>query len=367
MENKSSRLKNYNFENIVDVLIRLAVLYFLINWCFNILLPFGAIMVWGAVISLAVYPGYNYLLKLFRGKKITAVLIMTVLLMSIIVIPGWFIAGSMIDGINQIQDLYAKGLPLIPPPGEITRNWPEIAKPIVDLWKLASENLQKLILQYKDMLAPAANWLFKELTGIGKGIVQFIASVILSGVFLYYSETLSASMLKLFKKIAGDNGDSFALISVVTVRSVFKGVIGVAFIQAALAGIGLFAAGVPYAGLWTVICLITGIIQLGVGPVVIPISIYMFSASDSLTAMLLAVWMLFVTISDNILKPILMGKGAQVPTLIIFLGSIGGFIYAGFIGLFMGAIVLSIGYKLFNTWLLSESVTETLSKSVTDN
>jgi len=130
-----------------------------------------------------------------------------------------------------------------------------------------------------------------------------------------------------------------------------KGILGVAVIQATMAGVAFFIAGVPYAGVWTVACLFLAIIQVGGGPVIIPIIIYMFSTSSTLTASLLAVWLVITLLSDNILKPILLGRGAPAPTLVVFLGAIGGFISSGFLGLFLGAVVLTIGYKLFMLWI----------------
>ncbi len=117
---------------------------------------------------------------------------------------------------------------------------------------------------------------------------------------------------------------------------------------------GFFIAGVPFAGLWSIICLFTGIVQIGVGPIGIPIAIYMFTATDTLTAVLFAIWMVIVTLSDNFIKPFIMGMGAPAPMLVVFLGSIGGFIYSGFMGLFLGAIVLSVGYRLFRLWIGQE-------------
>ena len=136
-----------------------------------------------------------------------------------------------------------------------------------------------------------------------------------------------------------------------TIRNVSRGIIGVAFIQATLAGIGFLIAGVPLAGLWALISLFLAIIQIGVTPVLIVVIIYIFSTASTLTAVLLTIWLILVGLSDNILKPLLLGKGAPVPMLVIFLGAIGGFIFSGFMGLFLGAIVLSIGYKLLQAWL----------------
>ena len=154
----------------------------------------------------------------------------------------------------------------------------------------------------------------------------------------------------------GERGDEFAEISNVTIKNVAKGILGVAIIQSTLAGIGFILAGVPYAGLWALICLILAIIQIGPALVIIPVIIYLFSTMGLLGAILWTVYFVVVMISDNFLKPILLGKGAPVPMLVIFLGTIGGFITSGFVGMFIGAIILSLGYKLFITWLDEEAV-----------
>jgi predicted PurR-regulated permease PerM len=137
----------------------------------------------------------------------------------------------------------------------------------------------------------------------------------------------------------------------ITVRNVAKGVIGVAFIQGIMAGIGLVMAGVPLAGLWALIGMVFCIIQIGMMPVSIGVIIFIWSTADTTTAILLTIWMLFIGIIDNILKPLMMGIGAPAPMLIVFMGTIGGFIFNGFIGLFTGAIVLTLGYQLAMGWL----------------
>ena len=136
-----------------------------------------------------------------------------------------------------------------------------------------------------------------------------------------------------------------------TVRNVAKGVLGVAVIQSLLAGIGIVLAGVPLAGLWIIICLVLAIVQVGILPVSVGTIIYIWGNADTLTASLFTGWMIFVGIIDNILKPILLGKGAPAPMLVVFLGAIGGFMFSGFIGLFTGAIVLTLGYKLVIGWV----------------
>jgi predicted PurR-regulated permease PerM len=138
---------------------------------------------------------------------------------------------------------------------------------------------------------------------------------------------------------------------ILTIRNVAKGIIGVAFIQFILMGGTLILAKVPFAGLWALAVLLFAIVQLPVGILAIPIIIYLYSANEPLIATLWAIPVLLFAMSDNIIKPWLMGKGAPVPMLVIFLGAIGGMMMSGFIGLFTGAIVLSIGYRLVSTWL----------------
>jgi predicted PurR-regulated permease PerM len=244
---------------------------------------------------------------------------------------------------------------LIPPPGGNTANWPIVAKPIVDFWQLASENLQEAVMKYSDQIKEYGAWLLLAFVGVSKGILSFIASIIIGGVLLIYADSSAVVTRKIFGKLVGKNSTNFATISILTIRNVVKGILGVALIQTAMAALGFFIAGVPFAGLWTILCLVLAIIQVGVGPIAIPVAIYMFSVSDTTTAVILAIWLGITLMADNILKPILLGRNAPAPMLVIFLGAIGGFIHNGFIGLFLGAIILTIGYKLFMMWLDTET------------
>ena len=342
-----------SFEKLVDIIIRLGVLLFLVGWCFTILSPFVLILIWAAVIAIALYPLYIFFLKMFRQRKGWASAVLTILMLSILIIPSWLVTQSLYEEVSNLRDLNKQGQLVIPPPGENTANWPSVAKPILDLWKLASEDLQEAMMKYSDQLKAGVAWLLSAVAGIGGGVLQFVASIIIAGVLLAYSTSVGNAATKIFIKLVGKNGENFASTTVITVRSVVKGILGVAVIQASMAGLGFFIAGVPYAGVWTVACLFFAVIQVGAGPVAIPVMIYMFSATDTLTAVLLAIWLVITLISDNILKPLLLGRGAPAPMLVVFLGAIGGFIASGILGLFLGAVILTLGYKLFMVWLES--------------
>ena len=354
MDSENNSLPKYDFEKIVDIIIRLGALFLLISWCFNILKPFILILVWAMVITIAIYPLFKIFVRWFGGKKIVASVVLIVLLLSIFIIPGVLITESLYEGIQHIRQLYNEGQPLIPPPGAYTANWPAFAKPVIDFWTLASENLQAAILKYPQQIKTGGEWLLSSLAGVGKGLLQFLVSLIISGVLLLYYAPTAAASTRIFKKLAGKHGEGFAPIAVATILNVFKGVFGVAIVQSSMAALGFFIAGVPFAGLWTILCFILAIMQIGIWPVVIPVVIYMFSVLTTGPAVALAIWLGLALFIDNVLRPILLGRGAPAPMLIVFLGSVGGFIYSGFLGLFLGAVILTIGYKIFLVWLDAE-------------
>lgn len=354
MEQENTKIKNYNFQRIIDMIIRLIVLYLLFSWCFDVLQPFIYILIWGSVIAISVYPVYTFLLKILRGSRLLSAAMITLVMLSILVVPSIFLTDSLIDGIAKIRVVFEQGQPLLPPPGEYTKNWPSFMKPVVDTWQTASEDLLAVTGKYEPQLIAAGRWIIEALAGIGKGVAQFVISILVAGIMLFYSSAAISSAKKIFRKLSSEQGERYADISAGTIRNVVKGILGVAIIQSSLAGIGFFAAGVPHAGLWTILCLILAIIQVGAGPIVIPVCIYMFTATDTLTAALLAGWMVLVLASDNVLKPLLLGHGSTVPMLVVFMGAIGGFIHIGFLGLFLGAVVLTLGYNLYMLWLNAE-------------
>ncbi len=153
------------------------------------------------------------------------------------------------------------------------------------------------------------------------------------------------------RRLAGNRGARFTQLAEAVVRSVSRGILGVAMIQAVLAGLGMLVAGVPAAGLWALVVLVLATIQIGAFPVMLPAVIYVFYHASMPVAVVFLVWALFVGSIDNILKPILLGRGVSVPMIVIFIGAIGGFLGAGIIGLFVGSVILVLGYELLHAWL----------------
>jgi len=352
MENQISQTDNKStIQIVVDVTIKLGVLLLLLAWCFKIIYPFVSIVLWALIIAVAIFPLFKTLSnKMGDSKKISATII-TLVFLSVIIIPGLLFTSSMVDGIKKMSsDIENKSIEIYPPPEKVA-DWPVVGGTIYGTWKLASENMEAVVEKYEDQLLSAGNWLVSALMGIGMDVIQFIISIIIAGVFLASSDSGGKALTQFYRRLVGERGEEFAKASEITVRNVAKGVLGVAVIQSFLAGLVFLLAGVPYAGLWALICLILCVIQIGPILVIIPVIVYLFTVMDTWVAVLWTIALVIVMVSDNILKPLLMGKGAPVPMLVIFLGSIGGFISSGFIGLFIGAIILSLGYKLFIAWL----------------
>nr|NQU88855.1 AI-2E family transporter [Bacteroidota bacterium] len=343
----------------IEATIRIAILALLIGWCFIIIKPFIIILSWALIIAVAVHPLYIFLMKKLGNRKKLAATIVTLLFLAVIIVPSVFLTKSLVNNIGQAKEYLKEGQIVIPPPKEDIKTWPLVGKTVYNTWYSATVNLEGFLTKFAPQLKAAGMWLFNGLSDAGVGILQFILSLILCGGFLAYSDSGGKVAKDIGVKLMGSKGKEFIKDSETTIRNVARGILGIAFFQAILVGIGLVIAGVPLAGLWAVISLMLAIMQVGLGPVTIPIIIYMFSTADVLTATLLAIWLVFVSIVDNLIKPIVLGRKAPVPSLVIFLGAIGGFMANGIIGLFLGAVVLSLGYKLFMWWLVYEDAPDT--------
>jgi len=338
--------------SLYDITIRLLILLIIVGWCLMILYPFVSIMLWGFILALALAPVHRRLVALMGGKPRLASFIIVLVTLAVIIIPCWFFLDSIVREIKELKaDFTGAGL-TIPPPSESVRSWPIIGDPLYNLWYSASQDLGATAMKYKDQLAVFGGKVAKGILGAASGILQMMVSLVIAGVLLTIGNA-GESIRKFFRKVAGDRGDEFADVTYKTVGNVVKGIMGVALIQAFLIGLGLFLAKVPFAGIWTLMVFIIAILQIPAMLVTIPVIIYLFAARDLTPAILWSIYLLVMGMSDNILKPILLGKGAPVPMLVIFLGVIGGFIVSGFIGLFTGAIVMSLGYMLFVSWINS--------------
>jgi predicted PurR-regulated permease PerM len=267
------------------------------------------------------------------------------------------LAETLVEGVQTLTAHVKEGTLSIPPPPAGVETWPIIGAPLKSIWGLASRDLGEAVRSFAPQIKAVVPGVLSASAGIGFTVLQFALSIVVAGVLLGNAEAANEVTCSLCDRFFGDKGREFQQLMGATIRSVTSGVLGVALIQSVLAGLGFLVAGLPGAGLWAVVFLIAAVLQVGL-LVLIPAVIYMFTIASVTKAVIFLVWCLFVALIDNVLKPLLLGRGVGVPIIVVFLGAIGGFVAMGIVGLFVGAIVLSVGYRLFLAWLGQNSIAD---------
>ena len=346
---------NFNkesFNQIVDIIIRLGFLFLIVAWCFSILTPFVGVLTWGIILALALHPLHSSLTRRFKGKIKLASAIVVIGGILAVIIPSWLFLDSVIGGLKGLGTQFQEGTLKIPPPNPDVADWPLVGDKVFDLWTNAASNMESFLIEHRDQFLSFGEVLLSGITSLGASVITIILAIVIAGALLSSKDAQQLGR-RFFHRLVGDGGDKVIELTTKTVSSVVRGVIGVALIQTILIGLGFLGIGLPYAGVWTLIVLILAVLQLPPTLVVIPVVIWLFSTTGTLPATLWTIYLIAAAISDTPLKAIMLGKGALVPMLVIFLGVIGGFIFSGFLGLFTGAIVVSLGYTLFIAWLRS--------------
>lgn len=343
---------------VTETFIRIGVLALIGIWCFQILQPFIIPVVWASIIAVAIHPLYDKLVIVLRGRDKLAATLVTILFLALLLAPTIMLTKVLVENVATLAHQFRDGQLAIPLPPESVKTWPLIGDSVAQIWNLAATNFTEVLKLIQPQLKGFGGWLLKLAASAGMGMIMFLMSVVIAGVLLAYSAGSNRIVHGIARRLAGGRGDELADLAEATIRSVARGVLGVAVIQALLAGLGFMVAGVPGAGIWALLCLITATVQIGVGPIVIPVIIYVFFTGETYVAVLFLIWNVFIMLLDNILKPLLLGRGVGVPMVVIFLGAIGGMLMSGIVGLFVGAIVLAVGYTLFQTWVNAGSPTQ---------
>jgi predicted PurR-regulated permease PerM len=333
-----------------EVFIRLSLLAALGVSCFLLLRPFLNLIISGIIIAIAIHPGYRMLTKFLHGRKIWAAVLCTLLLLFIVILPCVLLASTLTEGIRSVARQVQAGQVDIPPPPQSLGEIPLIGPRLKEFWTLCSTNLSEVVRRFSPQILSRVPVLLAASAAFGGVLLQFLISILLAGYLLATSEKDSRFADKIFARIFGERGPEFKELVTATVRSVTNGVLGVAAIQSLFATLGFWFVGLPVVGVWAGIFFVAAVLQVG-AVALIPAVLYVFATQPTSHAVIFLVWCIIVGMMDNVLKPILLGRGSKVPIAVIFLGVIGGFILMNLIGLFVGAIVLSVGYSLFIAWL----------------
>lgn len=343
--------------NSIEAVIRIGLLLLLATWCFSIITPFIVPVMWGVIIAVAIYPLFLKLKSSLGGNNKLAATVYTLITLALLITPTVLVSNSIIDTSAIISERYEQGTLEIPPPNESVKEWPVIGEKTHAVWTQASQNLEKTLKKYEAETKKVARAIIEGAAGAAGTILQFVLSIIISGILVANAEGARKVTVKFFTRLTNDDsGLSFANLSRDTIRSVAQGVLGVAIIQATLSAVGMAFMEVPAWGLWTLFILVLAIAQLP--PILILgfVSAYVFSVAETTPAVIFLVYCIIVSSSDAFLKPLFLGRGMEIPMLVILLGAIGGMMMSGIIGLFVGAIILALGYELFMAWLEDKEV-----------
>ena len=334
----------------LEVSIHIGLSIVLVVACLLILRPFLPIIVWGVIIAISVYPGYGKLRRALGGHGGMAAIVISVLMVAVLITPVVLLTGTVVEGVQILTAHLRNGTLTITPPPPSIKTWPVIGPSLSSAWDRAAKNLTEELTAFAPQLKASIPVLLSTSTRIGVTVLQFVLSILVAGVLLANARGGASVARSLANRLFGEKGAEFEDLVGSTIRSVTRGILGVAFIQSILAGVGFLVVKLPGAGLWAMIFLFAAVLQVG-GLALIPAVIYEFTIASTIKATLFLIWCIAVALMDNVLKPLLLGRGVAVPVAVIFLGAIGGFLAMGIIGLFVGPIVLSVGYKLCLAWL----------------
>jgi len=337
-------------EALVVLAIRIACLALLGYWTLILIRPFLTIIVWSIIIAVALYPIFNWLAARLGGHRTLAAAAITALSLFVILGPATWLGLSLAESVRMLIGRFGDGSVAIPPPPETVKAWPLIGDKTYEMWQLASTNLRDLLIEAGPQLKPLGGVVLSTAGNMGVDLLKFVIAAVVSGFLLVPGPSLVQSVKNVLRHVTAARGAEFVDLAGATIRNISRGVIGVAILQALLAGIGLLFAGVPAAGLFSFLVLLLGIIQIGPAIVLVPLIIWGWFTMDTTTAVLFTLYMVPVNLLDNILRPLVMAKGLSTPMPVILVGVIGGTLVHGMIGLFIGPIVLSIAFQLLVVW-----------------
>jgi predicted PurR-regulated permease PerM len=347
-DDRSLKLSASNEELLVFV-VRIVCIGLLGYWSLLLIRPFLTIIVWSIILTVALYPMFDWLsAKLYGHRALTAIAI-TVITLFVMLGPVTWLALSLAETVRILFAKLGDGSLVIPPPSGAVKAWPLIGEKVYEAWQLASTNLQALVIEVAPHFKPLGTSLLVAAGSVGINLLKFIVALLISGFLFIPGPSLVHSIKNILGRVAAERGAEFVDLSGATIRNISRGIIGIAILQALLAGIGLLIAGVPAAGLFSFLVLLLGVIQIGPSVILVPLMIWSWFAMETTTAILFTLYMVPVNLLDNILRP-LVAKGLKTPMPVILVGVLGGTLVHGIIGLFIGPIVLSIAWQVLVVW-----------------
>ena len=339
---------------LLDVIIRAGLVLVLAMFCYKVFSPFLPLMLWALILAVTLYPIHQQIAKRIGGKQGLAATLLVFIGVVAIVAPTTVLVSSLGDSLNELINNVKSGTLQIPAPSSKVADWPYIGPKLYGIWSQAYSDLPAMVQSLQPKIGELTKKALDIVAGLGTNTLQFLFSFIIAGIIMTFGASGARVTLSIFERIVGsDRGKGFANLSTATVRTVAAGVIGIACIQALIVGLVLFVIGIPLAGVLSLIALVLGVAQIPAALVTLPVIGYIWYSGDftTTTAIIYTVLLLVSGMVDNVLKPIMLGRGVDAPMPVILLGALGGMASKGILGMFLGATLLALGYQIFMWWV----------------
>lgn len=338
---------------LLDVLIRAGLIAVLVVACWQVFHPFLDLMIWAVILAVTLYPLHVRFKRRLGNKDGRAATLLVLISIALIMVPVYLLGLSLAASVGDAVELARSGRIHVPPPADSVAEWPLIGKRVHAAWLQASTDLTSLAQKFAPQIKAFSLTMLGKMAGLGVGILLFIAALIIAGIVMAYAHAGERSAVAIASRISGaERGAKMVTLSTATIRAVAQGVIGIAFIQMLLVGIGFVLMGVPGAGVLSLIVLLLGIMQIPATLITLPVIAYVIATMGvSMGTIVFSVYVFAAGLIDNVLKPLMLGRGVDVPMPVVLIGALGGMVTNGIIGLFIGPVILAVSYQLFWAWV----------------
>ncbi|MGE0621455.1 MAG: AI-2E family transporter [Pseudomonadales bacterium] len=353
-DSASTSTKPLTPDALMEVFVRAGIIVVLVVLSFRVFSPFMGVLLWGAILAVALYPLHLKFMRWTGGRQGLAASLLVGIGLLLVGGPVVLLGGLFAEFIQATYHSVVAGTVSVNPPAASVADWPVVGERVYAAWSAAATDLPAFIESLQPQIGKLTAQALSMASATMGAVLVFLAALIISGIMMAYGESGSAAFGRIMARLSGaENGPRLHRLTTATIRSVAVGVVGVAFIQAILLGLGFAFSGVPAAGILAVLVLLIGILQLPALLLSLPAVGYLWWAGEGSTVMTI-VWTIYLLVAgmaDNVLKPLLLGRGVDVPMPVVLIGALGGMVYSGIVGLFIGAVILAVGYQLFMDWV----------------
>jgi predicted PurR-regulated permease PerM len=342
---------------LLDVFIRFGLVLVLTVLCYAIFAPFISLMVWAVILAVTLYPAHQGLSHRMNGKPKLAATLIVLSGVVLIVLPAAVLMSSLADSIHDLVVGVKDNTIEVPAPPDSVAAWPVVGAKVHSLWSLAHDDLPSFVGNLQPKVGELARKALGMVASLGGTMLVFLAAFVVAGIIMVFGAAGAESARDIFKRLVGPSrGVEFVRLATATIRAVAMGVVGVASIQAIVIGLVMMVAGIPFAGALAGVVLVLAVAQVPVLLVTLPAIAYIWMGSGhgTVASVLYTVLLFLGGVLDNVLKPMLLGRGVDAPMPVVLLGALGGLASAGILGMFVGATLLTLGYQIFMSWVASD-------------